>query len=71
MRSLCLFSGPEIKPATVIAEPFSLMDVAPTVCDALRISPPLQADGRSIPQSIAAPEAPSAGVGLSGGPGQD
>ena len=71
MRSLCLFSGPGIKPATVIAEPFSLMDVAPTVCDALRISPPLQADGRSILQSIAAPEAPSAGAGLSGGPGQD
>ena len=67
MRSLCLFSGPGIKPGTVIAEPFSLTDVAPTVCDALRIAPPMQADGRSILQSIAGPEAPAAGAGPGGG----
>jgi predicted AlkP superfamily phosphohydrolase/phosphomutase len=48
MRSLCLFSGPGIRSGHTLEEPFSLIDVAPTVCDALGISPPLQADGRSL-----------------------
>jgi hypothetical protein len=48
MRSLCLFSGAGIRPGSVIDEPFSLIDVAPTICDALGIAPPLQADGNSL-----------------------
>ena len=48
MRSLCVFSGPGIRPRSTIEEPFSLIDVAPTVCAALGIPPPLQADGRSL-----------------------
>ena len=52
MRSLCLFSGAGIRPGSVIEDPVTLMDVAPTVCDALGVSAPLQADGRSVLESI-------------------
>ena len=52
MRSLCLFSGAGIRPGSIVEDPVNLMDVAPTVCDALGISAPLQADGRSVLESI-------------------
>ena len=56
MRSLCVFSGPGIRPGSVIEEPCSLIDVAPTVCAALGIPPPLQADGRSLMQRLSTTE---------------
>jgi predicted AlkP superfamily phosphohydrolase/phosphomutase len=52
MRSLCLFSGSGIRPGSVVEDPVTLMDVAPTVCDALGVSAPLQADGRSVLESV-------------------
>ena len=48
MRCLCLFSGAGIRPGSIVEDPFTLMDVAPTVCDALGVSQPLQADGTSV-----------------------
>ena len=56
MRSLCLFSGAGIRPGSVIDTPFSLIDVAPTVCDAVGVPPPLQADGRSLMQRLSMTE---------------
>jgi predicted AlkP superfamily phosphohydrolase/phosphomutase len=48
MPSLCLFSGPGVGLGSIIDGPISLMDVAPTVCEALGIGQPLQADGKSL-----------------------
>jgi len=56
MRSLCVFSGAGIRRGSVIEEPCSLIDVAPTVCAALGIPPPLQADGRSLMQRLSTTE---------------
>ena len=56
MRSLCVFSGAGIRPGSVIEKPCSLIDVAPTVCAALGIPPPLQADGRSLMQRLSTTE---------------
>jgi predicted AlkP superfamily phosphohydrolase/phosphomutase len=56
MRSLCVFSGAGIRPGSVMEEPCSLIDVAPTVCAALGIPPPLQADGRSLMQRLSTTE---------------
>ena len=56
MRSLCVFSGSGIRPGSVIEEAFSLIDIAPTVCAALGIPPPLQADGRSLRQRLSTTE---------------
>jgi predicted AlkP superfamily phosphohydrolase/phosphomutase len=52
MRSLCLFSGAGIRPGSIVEDPVNLMDVAPTVCDALGVSAPRQADGSSFLESI-------------------
>ncbi len=52
MRSLCLFSGAGIRSGSVVQDPVTLMDVAPTVCDALGVSAPSQADGSSFLESI-------------------
>jgi len=35
------------------SEPASLTDVAPTICHALGIAPPLQADGVGLPEVLA------------------
>lgn len=52
MRSLCLFSGAGIRRGSIVEDPVTLMDVAPTVCDALGVPAPRQADGRSLLESI-------------------
>jgi predicted AlkP superfamily phosphohydrolase/phosphomutase len=48
MRCLCLLSGDGVSAGSTIDETVSLTDVAPTVCDALGIDPPAQAEGRSL-----------------------
>ena len=52
MRALCLFSGEGAPPGSTAAAPASLTDVAPTICSALGIAPPLQADGSGIPEVL-------------------
>jgi predicted AlkP superfamily phosphohydrolase/phosphomutase len=53
MPALCLFSGAGIRAGGVVTDPASLTDVAPTICDALGIAPPLQADGDSLSRLFA------------------
>jgi hypothetical protein len=48
MRCLCLVSGEGVRAGSTIDETVSLTDVAPTVCDALGIGAPAQAEGRSL-----------------------
>ncbi|MEI6449072.1 MAG: hypothetical protein WCP98_03880 [Actinomycetes bacterium] len=45
MPALCLFSGAGVRSGSVVEEPASLTDVAPTICRALGIPRPLHADG--------------------------
>ena len=53
MPALCLFSGAGVRTGRVVEGPVSLTDVAPTICDALGIEPPLQADGVMLSQVFA------------------
>ena len=53
MPALCLFSGAGVRSWHVFQGPASLTDVAPTICDALGIPGPLQADGRVLPNHFA------------------
>ncbi len=50
MPALCLFSGAGARSGHVVRDPASLTDVAPSICDALGIPPPLQANGNSLSQ---------------------
>jgi len=50
MPALCLFSGAGVRSGCVVAGPASLTDVAPTICHALGIPRPLQADGALLSQ---------------------
>jgi predicted AlkP superfamily phosphohydrolase/phosphomutase len=52
MRALCLFSGVGVRPGSTAQDPASLTDVAPTICSALGIAPPLQADGVGLPEVL-------------------
>ena len=45
MPALRLFSGAGVRTGCVVADPASLTDVAPTICQAPKIPRPLQADG--------------------------
>jgi len=53
MPALCLFSGDGVRSGHVVADPASLTDVAPTICEALGIPRPLQADGVLLSQLFA------------------
>ncbi len=53
MPALCLFSGAGVRSWHVFQGPASLTDVAPTICDALGVPGPLQADGRVLPNHFA------------------
>ncbi len=50
MRALCLFSGYGVRSGHVVEDPVWLTDVAPTICQALGIPRPLQAEGMPISQ---------------------
>jgi predicted AlkP superfamily phosphohydrolase/phosphomutase len=59
MRCLCLLSGDGVRPGSTIDETVSLTDVAPTVCDALGINPPAQAQGTSLLPLVQVAERPA------------
>ena len=59
MRSLCLLAGEGVRPGSTIDESVRLTDVAPTVCDALGIDPPAQAEGRSLLPLVQDAEGPA------------
>ena len=70
MRALCLFSAPGIGPGHVVEGSMSLTDVAPTVCLALGIPSPLQAEGAALLELLGCRPEPQVETAVGGRSGE-
>ncbi len=52
MPALCLFSGAGVRAGHIVEAPAALTDVAPTICQALGIPAPSNADGSPLPHLV-------------------